>query len=323
MDEEGIACDFQKTGRYVAQWLPKHFENTSRQFEAIQSLAPVEAKVVPLSRQPNEITTNRYFGGILYHHHGSLNPARWVKGLQQAAQRAGAAVQGNTLVTSVEKSGPSFCVTTVRGKVTAGDVLIATNGYTHDLQTHVNKGVFPVPSFIITTEELGTNRVRALIPHGRMIVETRERHCYYRPSPDGKRLVFGGRVALFQASSPDFSKQLKKLMTGIFPTLNDARVSHCWKGNTSFTFNTFPHLGKIDGIWHALGYCGNGNSMAPYLGHKAALQILNEPEGNTIFSQPSLSTKWWCRNRPWFLPFADVTFRFRDLWSNIQNRRAS
>lgn len=32
--------------------------------------------MVPFSQQPDKITTDRYFGGILYHHHGHLNPAR-------------------------------------------------------------------------------------------------------------------------------------------------------------------------------------------------------------------------------------------------------
>ena len=42
------------------------------------------------------------------------------------------------------------------------------------------------------TQDLGPEIVSGLIPGGRMIVESRARHCYYRPSPDGRRLLFGG-----------------------------------------------------------------------------------------------------------------------------------
>ena len=34
---------------------------------------------------------------------------------------------------------------------------------------------------------------------------------------------------------------------------------------------------QIDKSDYAMGYSGSGNSMAPYLGHKAALQILGDP----------------------------------------------
>ena len=45
-----------------------------------------------------------------------------------------------------------------------------------------------------------------------MIVESRERHCYFRPSPDGNRIVFGGRAALFDAPESLAQKQLLGLL---------------------------------------------------------------------------------------------------------------
>ncbi len=82
-----------------------------------------------------------------------------------------------------------------------------------------------------------------------------------------------------------------------------------------------PHVGQVDGVWHAVGFCGSGNSMAPWLGHKAALQILGDREGETAFSQTRLQQRWWYAGRPWFLPLADVTFRARDVVSNMRNRQ--
>ena len=322
MEEEKIECDFQKSGRYLAQWLPSHFEKNARNLDLIQSLAPVEAEVISRPQQLRELASDRYFGGILHHFHGGLNPAKWVAGLRKAAERAGALVQGGTPVSGIDKDGAQFRVMTPRSSVRCGSVLVATNGYTRGRHGSVGNRVFPVPSFIIVTAELGKQKMRSLIPNGRMIVETRERHCYYRPSPDGRRLVFGGRAALFQASNAFFTRELKQLMTGIFPDLQETEISHCWKGNTGFTFETSPHVGRLDGIWHALGYCGNGNGMAPYLGHKAALQILGDAEGETAFSKIPIPGRWWFRGSPWFLPFADVTFRARDIWSNFQNRRS-
>lgn len=77
-----------------------------------------------------------------------------------------------------------------------------------------------------------------------------------------------------------------------------------------------PHVGQIDGVWHAAGYSENGNTLAPWLGHKAALQMIGDPAGETAFSHSELKTSWWYHNRAWFLPFVDVAYRGRDFWND-------
>jgi glycine/D-amino acid oxidase-like deaminating enzyme len=150
-----------------------------------------------------------------------------------------------------------------------------------------------------------------------MVAESRDRHCYYRPSPDGTRVVFGGRAAMLGVPNWFAEAELRRLLTQIFPQCSDVAFTHSWRGHTGFTFDFLPNVGQIDGVWHAMGYSGSGNAMAPYLGHKAALQIIGDPEGETAFSQTDFPTRWWHRGQPWFLPFADVLFRLKDVRSNI------
>ena len=321
MATEEIECDFDECGRFLAMWLASDYETFARNLDRITTLAPVAAEMVPRAKTRDEVATDLYSGGAVYHFHGGLNPAKWVSGILKAAIRRGALVQGDTPVQALEREGAAHIATTSRGRVRAGSILVATNGYTGGRFGTVGRSVFPVPSFMITTEHLGSNRVRALFPTSRMIVETRERHCYFRPSPDGTRIVFGGRAAMFQAGHRFFVQQLRTLLTGIFPELRGVAITHGWKGNTGFTFGMEPHVGQIDGVWHAMGYCGNGNSMAPWLGHKAALQILGDRDGETAFSRTRLQQRWWYGGRPWFLPFADVMFRARDVVSNRRNLR--
>ena len=40
-----------------------------------------------------------------------------------------------------------------------------------------------------------------------------------------------------------------------------------------------------------MGYCGNGVAMAPYLGHKAALKILNPEKKATVFEDTALQSQ--------------------------------
>ncbi|MEO0622381.1 MAG: FAD-binding oxidoreductase [Pseudomonadota bacterium] len=323
MAEEQIACDYAETGRFRGFWNASEYETTARATDALTAAIGLEAELVSQDRQREEVASDLYRGGIVYPRHGGLNPAKWVAGMLAAARRAGARVEGDTPVTAVTPDGPAMRVETARGTLRAGQVLAATNGYTPAaLPQH--RRIVPVPSFIVATEPLGENRIRALFPKGRMIVESRERHCYYRPSPDGKRIVFGGRAAMYEAGERFTERQLTGLLGQIFPDLGPVGITHHWRGRTGFGFGLLPHVGQIDGIWHAMGYSGNGNTMAPYLGHKAALAMLGDPAAETAFSQTTLETRWWHRatpsDTPWFLPAADLVFRARDAWAGLGRR---
>ena len=315
---ENIDCDYTETGRFRGLWREAEYERAARDLDRLQQLIPLEAEMLPRARQHEEVASDLYRGGTVFFRHGGLNPAKWVGGILRSALAAGARVQGDTPVTAVDRDGNGFRVVTPRGTLRAGAVLAATNGYTPPQLAPLKRRIVPLPSFIVTTEPLGRTRIDELFPRGRMIVESRDRHCYYRPSPDGERIVFGARAALFDAPENLVLQQMQGLLRQVFPQLNGIEFSHSWRGFTGFSFDFLPNVGNIDGVWHAMGYSGSGNAMAPWLGHKAALQILGDPEGETAFSQTGFPLRWWHRGRPWFLPFADLTFRLRDAWNNTR-----
>jgi glycine/D-amino acid oxidase-like deaminating enzyme len=321
MAEDGIDCDYAQTGRFRGLWTASEYDGAARGLERLQALVEIEAWMVPKADQRAEAGTDIYAGGTVFAQHGGLNPAKWVAGLLAAAQRAGATVAGHTPVTGIAAEGAGHRVTTPRGTVRCGAVLAATNGYTDAALPEARRRIVPIPSYIMATDPLPPETMTALFPKGRMVAESRERHCYYRPSPDGRRIVFGGRAALFQAPDWFALDELRSLMEKIFPDLGDVGISHVWSGRTGFTFSTLPHVGQVDGIWHAMGYSGSGNAMAPWLGHKAACAILGDAEGETAFRHTPFPTRPWHRGRPWFLPAADVMFRARDIVANF--RRAS
>ena len=317
ISEEGIDCDFAESGRFRGLWTKAEYEASALGLERLQKLIPVEAEMIPRARQREEVATDIYAGGVVFPRHGGLNPAKYVAGVLDAAIRAGAQVQGDTPVTSLRREGAAHLVETPRGTIRAGAVLAATNGYTPGSLPAHKRRIVPLTSFLVTTEPLGADRVRSLFPKDRMVAESRDRHCYYRPSPDGTRVVFGGRAAMLGVPNWFAEAELHRLLTQIFPQCGKVGFTHSWRGHTGFTFDFLPNVGQIDGVWHAMGYSGSGNAMAPYLGHKAALQIIGDPEGETAFSQTDFPTRWWHRGQPWFLPFADVLFRLKDVQSNL------
>ena len=129
---------------------------------------------------------------------------------------------------------------TTRGRVEAAQVVVTTNGYTGRATPSLARRLVAIPSFLIATEDLGEARVRELIPNGRMIVETRDKHLYYRPSPDGRRIVIGGRAALHPIALDRAAAWLMKELRDIFPSLATTHVSHVWTGNVAMTRSDLP-----------------------------------------------------------------------------------
>lgn len=319
--EEGIDCDHVTTGRFRGQWNKAEYDATARGLDELKKLIDVQIDMVPESEQRREIGTDFYSGGMMIHDHGGLHPGKYLNGMLKAAHRAGAKVMGETPVTAVEKAGSGFVVTTRRGEVRAGAVLMATNGYTTADFARLKRRLIPVSSFLIATEELDHNLVDEIMPGRRMCVETRHRHCYFRLSPDGRRFVIGGRAGMARTSPRRTAGVLRGLMCEIFPQLKAAKISHSWTGQTGFTFSFMPQLGQLDGVWFAVGYSGSGNAMAPYLGHKAALSMLGDPGGDTAFRNTTLETRFWYQKRPWFLPFAHLLYRGYDIRENMTRAR--
>ncbi len=316
--DEAIDCDFHTCGRFSGQRSRDVYDETARNMERLTKIVPIDVRMIPRTEQRREVGTDFYFGGMLLPDHGGLHPGKYHMGLLAAARRAGATVSAPTLVRSVVSSGSGHRVTTTRGDVLASEVLMATNGYTRRRFRPLMRRIVPVSSYIAATGELPEDLIAAIMPGRRMVVETRNRHCYYRLSPDGKRLVFGARAAMHQVSQDTATSVIRGLMAEIFPQLKSVAITHSWNGRLGFTFGMLPHVGRIGGHWHAMGFSGSGNAMAPYLGHKAALAILGHKDAETAFMKTEFSTRFWHFGRPWFLPVAHVMYRVLDIRDDLR-----
>lgn len=61
-----------------------------------------------------------------------------------------------------------------------------------------------------------------------------------------------------------------------------------------------------------MSYCGSGVPLSTHLGHKAALRLLGDGEGESAFAAQSFPTRPFCSGDPWFLAGAALWYRLRD-----------
>ncbi|HEX4522973.1 MAG TPA: FAD-binding oxidoreductase [Casimicrobiaceae bacterium] len=310
--DEKIDARLQVTGRMRGAWTKDDYATMTREAETLQRDLGMAVDVLSKADVRREIAADCYQGGLLFHAHGGLHPALFHQGLLQRALSAGAVVAGRTPVTAITREATRFIVETASGNIDATAVIATTNGYTGRTTAALARRLVAIPSFMIATESLGKDRVKSLIPHGRMIVETRDKHLYYRPSPDGTRIVLGGRAALHPIQLDEAAEWLMKELRAIFPTLAGTRVSHVWSGNVAMTRSDLPGIGQRDGIWFALGCNGSGVALMPYLGHKVALKVLGRQDGKTAFDDISFAAVPFYNGTAWFRPLMTGWFRARD-----------
>ena len=307
---EGIACDLEETGRIQLAYTSAHFDKQKSLAAKVSEKGGVPCQILSRDDIAHEIETPLYKGGILYPSHGALHPAKFLLGLLDAAMRRGIAVVGHCPVFKLARVQHKFQATTTQGLITADKVVLATNGYTGAPFPWVAARVFPVPSFLIATEPLASDVIDELAPGRRIMVETRMFHSYFRASPDGTRILYGGRAALVEIGLTKAAHRLHEKITGIWPQLRDTKISHVWTGSTGFTFGQMPHVGVREGMHYALGYSGGGTVLAPWLGRKAALQALGLSAGETAFSATKLQSRWFFKGgRPRFLQAANLWYR--------------
>lgn len=309
---EGIDCDLQDTGRIQLAYTPGHFEAQKRLAIQLSEKGGVPCQVIERDGLPREIASPIYKGGILFPDHGAVHPAKFFLGMLAAALRRDIPVLAHRPAMKLFRDKAGIRVVTSRGQVFARRVVLATNGYTSVQFPWFARRVFPVPSYLIATEPLPANLIGALAPGGRMMVETRARHCYYRVSPDGTRILFGARASLVNIDLDKAAQRLHQSMLQIWPNLRHVKLSHVWTGNTGFAFNRMPHVGEAGGLHYAMGYSGGGVVLAPWLGRKAALRALDLPEGATAFAETRLASRWFFQSGPpRFMRAADLWYRHR------------
>ena len=315
--EEGIDCFWQKRGRFQGAWTPAHFAFQQSRLAALNDAAQSGAYMVPREEQRTEIASDYYYGGMVVERSASLHPALYYKGLLDACRRRGIAVCAKAAVEQIAHGGAGWRLTTSRGAIEAGDVIIATNGYTGTLTPRLRRRVVPIASHIIATEELSVDLAACLVPKGRTLSDTKRVLCYYRMSPDGRRMVFGGRARFTQADPLLCARVLYDYMIQRFPQLKGVRITHGWTGNTAFTLDALPHMGEDEGLHYALGCNGSGIAMMTYLGYQTARKIARAANYACAFDGPDFPDHPLYSGNPWFLPLIGSYYRLRDRLDRV------
>lgn len=308
--EERIDCDWHRPGSLVVASKPSHFAALGAEQEMLARDFDHPTILLGPGELAGEIGSNRFHGGLVDPVAGAIQPAAYVQGLAQAAERAGALLCEGAGAVGCRKAGARWNVRIGAQAIDAGEVVLATNGYTGRIDAWLARRIVPVGSYIVATEPLEPALAERLIPRRRVVNDTRNLLHYFRLSRDN-RLVFGGRAAFRPEALARSITLLGRDLGEMFPELRSVPLAYGWGGTLGFTRDQLPHAGRHEGLTYALGYGGHGVAMASWLGDRVGRAVAGQGEWPALARLPFPGIPLY-RGRPWFLPAAGAYYRLWD-----------
>jgi glycine/D-amino acid oxidase-like deaminating enzyme len=312
--ENGDDIGWRKCGRVVAAMSEEHLQRLRSDYELRFHHLGEEVQHLGQADIVREMGSSLYKGGVRVVQNAAVHPGKYFSFMCSRALRAGASILGHTRVVNVDSNGHGFEVRTSGGSVRCQNVLVATNGYTDNAFPWFNKRLAPINSCMIATEARSPAEWQAALPMLRTYHDNRRRSHFMTFSPDGTRLLFGGRTGNLPSSLPKKAFELQADLKFIFPALKDVRISHGWTGRCAATRDLYPHVGvNSQGLHYALGYCFSGNAMGPYLARKAAALILGQAEeARTVFNSTSFAAMPLPARGAWLMPALMTYYAWAD-----------
>ncbi|TVQ84659.1 MAG: FAD-binding oxidoreductase [Micavibrio sp.] len=279
-----IKCDLKSTGSFFAAYTPAQMKDLEHEKAVWERFGHTALELVGPEGMAEIVDSKVYCGGMLDRWGGHMHPLNLALGEAAAIEKLGGTIFENSRVTSVDYDKDKPEVHTARGKITADFVVICGNGYLDRTVPELRGKVMPVSSQVITTEILGEEYCKKLMPPDFCIEDCNYILDYYRITGD-HRLLFGGGIVYGGETSADIESSLRKRMVKVFPELEKTKIDYAWSGTMAFTFRRMPHIGRLSpGVYFVQGYSGHGVTPTHLVGKLLAEAIAGQSAGFDVFA---------------------------------------
>jgi len=284
VERERIECGFVKGGSLVVAQTEPELERVRAHVEADRAwgLEERDSVLLDAAQLGERVRVQGARGASFTPHCARVQPARLVRGLAEAAERAGAVVYEQTPVLAVEP----HLARTPFGDVRARWVVRATEGYSVGLPG-LRRAVAPINSSMIVTEPLGADAWAELgWQQAETMLDGRHLYAYLQRTPDD-RIAIGGRGIPYRFGSktdregPPAERtvwELRARLRDLFGAAADVPLAGAWHGVLGVTRNWLPAVGvdRKTGLAWAAGYAGEGVAASNLAGRTLRDLLLGE-----------------------------------------------
>jgi glycine/D-amino acid oxidase-like deaminating enzyme len=238
-------------------------------------------------------------GGMIVRGVARVQPAKLVRGLAAAVERLGVTIAEGTEVTCI---APGL-VSTTRGRVRAGAILRATEGFTATLPG-LEREWLPLNSAQIATDPLPPEVWEKIGWQGHEILgDFKNAYCYCQRTREGRITVgargvpyrYGSSLDRSGAPDPETVRRLTAILHRHFPAARDVPVAHAWCGVLGVPRDWCATVGfdPATRIGWAGGYVGVGVSTSNLAGRTLADLTLGRPTDLTHLPWVNRRVRKW------------------------------
>jgi len=266
IQELGIACDWERVGA-LSLVLEEH------QLEWAAEAGAAGETVLDHDETVTRINAPGALGAVAVSGRGvaTVDPAKLVFGLAEAAERLGVEIYERSPVRRLERAADGGVIAvTKRGAVAASHAALATNVFPSLIKRNRLMTV-PVYDYVLMTAPLTTEQ-RALIGwEGREGLGDMANQFHYSQLTKDGRILWGGYDAVYKPGGrikaeyeddPEIHAKLASHFFSLFPQLIDTGLTftHRWAGviDTSTRFAAFYGTARRGRVAYAAGFTGLG-----------------------------------------------------------------
>jgi glycine/D-amino acid oxidase-like deaminating enzyme len=301
LEKESIDCHFDPSGALEVAVLPVQLKRLQEELACLRGLGFSEDDYRWLDRgeMRETLDIDQALAAIHMRHCAALHPARLARGLADTVEQSGVRIYEKSPVTSIHAN----TLTTAGGRVRAGTVIVATEGYSGTV-TGRDRLLIPVHSMMVATEPLTDQQLDEIGFHRRFCFGNIDRLVTYGQLTADNRIAFGCRgtyhygsgMRAFDKADVEF-KEVEETLLRFFPSLAGIRFTHGWGGamGVSRTLRPAVSFDRKQRFGWAGGFFGNGVGATHLAGQTMAdLALGNDTERvNTPWvNAPDRNRKW-------------------------------
>ncbi|SEM08467.1 Glycine/D-amino acid oxidase [Roseovarius azorensis] len=273
IEHHAIACEPVRAGTLHLAHAPGGMEQLQMRLTQTQARgAPV--RLLDAQETAARLGTARFHGALHDSRAGTIQPLAYARGLARAATEQGARLHEQSPVTSAERRGGQWLISTRGGKLQARRLLIATNAY-HQPVAHIRLPSVPVVQYFqLATTPLGDNLAGDILAGGEGAWDTGLVMTSIRRDRAG-RVILGG----MGGNARPHADWARRKLTQLFPRLKGAGIEHAWAGRIAMTHDHLPRIQRMGpGAYAIYGYSGRGIGPGTVFGKAVAEALLQDSE---------------------------------------------
>lgn len=313
IEKHQIQCEVTKTGTIHAAHSPSGYrELEGRAAEWKRLGEPVD--LLNREQVSELIGSEAFYGGLLDHRAGTINPMGYCRGLARAALGAGAKISTGVRALKILKDGKKWKIETNQGLVTANAVILGTNAYTDDLWPDLKRIFTMIHYFQLATKPLG-DEASHIFPGKQGLWDTGQIMFNIRRDMYDRLLVGSMGKVIGNVDKGLSRRWASKQIARIFPSLGAMEFEEAWHGQIAMTPDHLPRVYELaENLFTPIGYNGRGITTGTMFGQAMADLLTGMDRADLPLPITDLST---VPSAPIFSRLYQTAFTANQMWRSL------